>query len=133
MTPRGAQRKGKAGEIELASILSGMFNVEVRRAASPYLPGILAPDVSHIGGMIHCEVKRRDSRLSLSAAIRQAKRDAGRLLAIVAHRGNRQPWLATCELSELPRLAATVNSLLQRGNTFPAMTDGQHKPDTGKE
>ena len=110
MTARGSQRKGKTGEQELARILTNLFGVECRRMASAYLPGLIAPDVYGLPG-IHIEVKRRE-RVPLYAAIRQARHDASDRAAIVAHRGNRCPWLVTVELADLPRLARTVAELI---------------------
>ena len=55
MTPRGSQRKGATGEREVAGLLSQMFGVPVKRMATAYLPGIVAPDVFGLAG-IHCEV-----------------------------------------------------------------------------
>ncbi len=110
MTGRGAQRKGADGEAELARVLSAMFGVECRRGASPYLPGIIAPDVYGLPGL-HVEVKRRE-RVALPSALRQAKRDApAGAVAIVAHRGNRQPWIVAVELVDLPQLARAVGEL----------------------
>ena len=109
MKPRSSQRKGKTGEIELAAILTNLFGVPVKRMASAYLPGIVAPDVYGLPG-IHVEVKRRE-RVPLHAAIRQARHDATGKTPIVAHRSNRCPWLVTVELSDLPELARKIGSV----------------------
>ncbi len=106
MKPRSSQRKGKQGEHELAAVLSNLFGIPVKRMASAYLPGFIAPDVYGLPG-IHVECKRRE-RVALHAAIQQARRDAMGNVPIVAHRGNRCPWLVTCELSELPELARKI-------------------------
>lgn len=106
MKPRSSQRKGKQGEHELAAVLSNLFGIPVKRMASAYLPGFIAPDVYGLPG-IHVEVKRRE-RVALHAAIKQARHDAMGNVPIVAHRGNRCPWLVTCELSELPELARKI-------------------------
>lgn len=109
MTPRHSQRKGKLGEIELAEKLSSLFGVPVKRMASMYLPGIIAPDVFGLPG-IHIEVKRRE-RVPLHAAMRQARRDAMDRLAIVAHRSNKMPWLVTVALDDLPTLAMKLSEI----------------------
>jgi hypothetical protein len=111
-------RKGYRGEREVAGILSAMFKRDVRRGASPYLLGIIAPDVYGLPGL-HIEVKRR-SRPSLPAAVPQRKSDALQGdMAIVLHRGNRHPWLLTCELADLPRTVETCNSLLKAQEREP--------------
>jgi len=99
-------RKGADAEREVAAVLSELFGVEVKRGASPYLPGIVAPDVYGLPG-VHVEVKRRE-RVELPAALRQAKRDAQGKVAAVAHRGNRCPWLVTVELADLPALVEAL-------------------------
>ena len=109
MTPRSSQRKGKQGEHELAAVLSNLFGVPVKRMASAYLPGFIAPDVYGLPG-IHVECKRRE-RVALHAAIRQARRDAMDSTPIVAHRGNRSAWLVTVALDDLPELARRIRSV----------------------
>ena len=109
MTPRSSQRKGKNGELELAEILTALFKVPVKRMASAYLPGIVAPDVYGVPG-IHIEVKRRE-RVALHAAIKQARHDGIGRTPIVAHRGNRSAWLVTVALDDLPELARRIRSV----------------------
>ncbi len=107
MTGRASQRKGSRGERELAAMLSDLLGIECRKASSPYLPGVIAPDI-HIAGDLHIEVKRRE-RFSIPAALRQSRNDArpGRV-PVVCHRPNRHGWMVTLELNDLPRLAAAV-------------------------
>ncbi len=110
MTGRASQRKGSRAERELAAILSGLLGVECRKGSSPFLPGIVAPDVIGLPG-IHCETKRRE-RFSIPAAMNQAAADARRGdVAIVAHRPNRHGWMLTVRLTDLPRLAAAVMAI----------------------
>jgi hypothetical protein len=110
MTGRGAQRKGKRGECELAAVLSRLFACDCRRGAAPFLPGFTAPDVYGLPG-VHVESKRR-GLFSLPAAVRQSQADARPdETAVVCHRANGERWLVTCELADLPRLAAAVASL----------------------
>lgn len=104
-----AYKKGYRGETELADILSAMFGVEVKRGASPYLPGFIARDVIGLPG-VHVEVKRRE-KVCLPDALRQARHDSGGLLPIVAHRGNGQPWSVTVLLEDLPALVDTIAKL----------------------
>lgn len=97
-----SKRKGNQAERELLHILQA-HGIEARRNDQRYTGGIDNPDISaKIGPVaVHVEVKRQE-RLSLPAAIRQAKRDSnGHALPVVAHRSNRQPWLVTVELETL--------------------------------
>lgn len=110
MTPRSSQKKGADGEREVAALLSDLFRVEVRRTSAPYLPGLLAADVFGLPG-VHCEVKRVQ-RLNLCAALRQARRDAGGTVALVLHRRNREGWLATTTLEDLPHLVEALQKVL---------------------
>jgi Holliday junction resolvase len=117
MTPRGSQRKGSRAERELASLLTEVLGTPCHKGSSPFLPGIIAPDIQ-IAGNIHIEVKRRE-RFSIPAALRQSKSDAGTRVAAVAHRPNREPWMLTVDLADLPRLAQAVTAMLTQ-------TEGTH-------
>ncbi len=112
MKPRSSQRKGRLGEVELAEKLTSLFGIQCRRMASAYLPGIIAPDVYGLPG-IHIESKRRE-KVPLYAAIKQARHDAIDQVPIVAHRGNGRPWLITCELQDLPTLAAKLSAITKQ-------------------
>jgi hypothetical protein len=127
MTPRSSQRKGKQGELELADKLSSLFGVQCRRMASAYLPGLIAPDVYGLPG-IHIEVKRRE-RVTLHAAIRQARHDAVDRTPIVAHRGNRHGWLVTCELQDLPTLAAKLSAIGKTTSSDAVVIGENNKAD----
>lgn len=97
-----SKRKGNRAELELLHFLQA-YGVEARRNNQRYTGGLNNPDISaRIGPVgVHVEVKRQE-RLALPSALRQAKRDAnGHALPVVAHRSNRQPWLVTVELSDL--------------------------------
>ncbi len=107
MTGRASQRKGASGERELAEILTDLLGVECRKASSPYLPGIIAPDI-HVAGDIHIEVKRREA-FSIPAALRQSRNDAMQgQVPVVCHRPNKCQWMVTVQLDDLPALAAAV-------------------------
>ena len=110
MTGRGAQKKGADGEREVAALLSALFGVEVQRGASPYLPGWQAPDVFGLAG-VHIECKRVQ-RLDLCAALRQARRDSGGKVGLVLHRRNRETWVASVLLADLPALVAALQKVL---------------------
>lgn len=97
-----SKRKGNQAERELLHLLQA-YGIEAARNDQRYTGGTDNPDIAaKIGPVaLHVEVKRQE-RLSLPAALRQAKRDAnGHALPIVAHRSNRQPWLVTVELEAL--------------------------------
>lgn len=107
MTGRTAQRKGARGERELAAVLSAMFATPCRKGSSPYLPGIVAPDILGLPG-VHIEVKRR-GLFSLPSAVRQSQQDAAPdETPVVCHRANGERWLVTCELADLPRLVKAL-------------------------
>lgn len=93
-----SQRKGRAAERELATILQG-HGYDVR-PGEPVSFG-REPDVVGLPG-VHCELKRREC-VDLSAALTQAARDAEFFqdgLPAVFHRGNRQRWRVTMELDK---------------------------------
>lgn len=97
-----SKRKGNQAERELLHLLEA-YGVEAHRNDQRYTGGLDNPDISaRIGPVgVHVEVKRQE-RLALPAALRQAKRDAnGHALPVVVHRSNRQPWLVTVELETL--------------------------------
>ena len=109
-----AYHKGARAERELARLLSGMFGVEVRRGARPFLLG--GPDVYGMEG-VHIEVKRRGA-FSLPAALRQSVEDSRNgEVPVVMHRPNRCAWIVSCWLSDLPALARAAVGLLAKGET----------------
>ena len=93
-----SQRKGRAGEIELASVLT--------ENGIPAKPGNALnfgtmPDVVGLDG-IHAEVKRVE-KLNVQEAMNQAVRDAEKFhdgLPALFHRRNRSPWLVTMRLED---------------------------------
>ena len=92
------QRKGADGEKELREILKRR-GYDVTRGGSQTYGTI--PDLVGLPG-IHIECKRQE-RLDLLGAIRQAETDAARFKdgrPAVFHRRNRSPWLVTMSLDE---------------------------------
>ena len=90
------QRKGADGERELAAILAG-FGFETQRGGSLTYGSV--PDIVGLPG-VHIECKRQE-RLDLMGAIRQAETDAQRFrdgMPAVFHRKNRCKWLVTMPL-----------------------------------
>ena len=93
---RTSQRKGRAGELELAKILEGYgYQIDPGRADSYGTQ----PDITGLPG-IHIEVKRVE-RLNVPAAFAQARRDSEKFgdgVPVLFHRRNREPWLVTMGL-----------------------------------
>jgi len=96
-----SQRKGAAGERELANILRE-HGYDIDRG------GLLSygevPDLNGLPG-IHIEVKRVE-KLNVVTAFEQARRDAERFggLPTLFHRRNRHPWLVTMALADWLKL-----------------------------
>ena len=108
MSGRTAQRKGRAGELELTKILqSAGFPVHPGRSASYGTE----PDLIGLEG-IHIECKRVE-RLNVPEALRQAERDAehfGDGAPTVFHRRNREPWMVTMRLTDWIELYKEANA-----------------------
>ncbi len=100
---KGSQRKGRAGELELAKLLRG-FGFESVQAGEPVSYGSV-PDLVGLPG-VHIECKRAE-KLRLSEWMKQAQRDAERFrdgVAVVFHRRNREPWLVTMKLDDFMKI-----------------------------
>ena len=93
-----SQRKGRSGELELARLLQGYgYDVQPGRVQS-YGE---VPDLSGLPG-VHIKCKRNE-RLNVPEAMKQAVRDAGKFhdgAPTLFHRRNRQGWLVTMRLSD---------------------------------
>lgn len=97
-----SQRKGAAGERELAALLSAA-GYDCQRGGSLSFGEI--PDVLGLPG-IHIECKRVE-RLNVGEAMEQAIRDSDRMLdgmPALFHRRNRKPWLVTMRLEDWLKL-----------------------------
>lgn len=115
MNGKSSQRKGAHAERELAEQISELLGVTARKGSSPYLPGLIAPDVLGIDGL-HIEVKRRES-FSIPAALKQSRNDCQRGdVAAVCHRPNKCPWMITVQLEDLPRLARAITRIIKEPN-----------------
>ena len=93
-----SQRKGAAGERELAALLQE-YGYTVKRGGSLSFGEV--PDLEGLPG-VHIEVKRVE-RLNVTEAMQQAIRDAERFAdgaPVLFHRRNRQPWLVTLRLED---------------------------------
>ena len=90
---RASQRKGRAGELELAQLLQGYgYDVQPGQAVSYGA----TPDLVGLSG-VHIECKRNE-RLNVPEAMAQAVRDADRFrdgAPAVFHRRNRSGWLVS--------------------------------------
>ena len=95
---KASQRKGRAGEIELAHILQAHgYNVEPGRAQNYGTE----PDLTGLPG-VHIECKRAE-QLRLYDWMAQAERDAVRFgdgLPAVFFRRSRSPWLVVMTLED---------------------------------
>lgn len=104
---KSSQRKGAAGEQELAGILR-RWGYSIQRGGS--LSFGEAPDLVGLPG-VHIEVKRVE-RLNVGEAMGQAVRDSERFqdgAPALFHRRNRQPWLVTMLFDDWMELYAPLN------------------------
>lgn len=99
--------KGKRGEREAAAHWSALFGVPMRRSQQFCGRNDESDDiVGHDGLAI--EVKRRN-QLNVPLAVLQAAEDAAEgNLPLVLHRGDRQPWLVSLRLDDLPVLVTRL-------------------------
>lgn len=98
MSGKSSQRKGAAGERELAALLQ-KHGYKIERGGSLSFGEV--PDLTGLTG-IHIECKRVE-RLNLHSAMAQAVRDAERFqdgAPTVFHRRSRSPWLVTMRLED---------------------------------
>ena len=100
-----SQKKGAAGERELAAILQE-YGYDCTRGGSLTFGSVA--DVTGLPG-IHIEVKRVE-KLNVGEALEQSVRDSERMrdgLPALFHRRNRKPWLVTMRLSDWLQLYRT--------------------------
>ena len=103
---KSSQRKGAAGERELAALLSAA-GYECQRGGSLSFGEI--PDVLGLPG-IHIECKRVE-KLNVGEAMEQAIRGSDRMLdgmPAMFHRRNRKPWLVTMRLEDWVKMRSSV-------------------------
>ena len=104
---RMSKQKGKRGEREAAAELGAILGVDARRGVQ-YQGGPDSPDVVLPGVPIHVEAKRTE-RLSLWAAIEQAKADApAGHVPCVWHKANRKGSVVIVETDHLWAFAYAV-------------------------
>ena len=105
MGGKKSQRKGAAGERELAAILQ-KYGYDCTRGGSLTFGEV--PDLSGLPG-IHIEVKRVE-KLNVMEAMEQSIRDSERMqdgVLALFHRWNRKPWLVTMRLEDWLNLYRT--------------------------
>ena len=105
MGGKTSQRKGAAGERELAAILQE-YGYDCTRGGSLSFGEV--PDLSGLPG-IHIEVKRVE-KLNVVEAMEQSIRDSERMrdgMPALFHRRNRKPWLVTMRLVDWLKLYRT--------------------------
>lgn len=98
MAGRSSQRKGRAGELELARLLQG-YGYDVRPGQAASFGS--TPDLTGLPG-IHIECKRAE-QLRPYDWMAQAERDAVRFgdgLPAVFFRRSRSPWLVVMKLED---------------------------------
>ena len=97
MAGRSSQRKGAAGERELAALLRE-YGYPVERGGSLSFGEV--PDLTSLPG-VHIEGKRVD-RLNVPETMKQAVRDATKFgrIPVLFHRRSREPWLVTMRLHD---------------------------------
>ena len=104
---RASQRKGRAGELELAQLLQGYgYDVQPGQAVSYGA----TPDLVGLSG-VHIECKSNE-RLNVPEAMAQAVRDADRFrdgAPAVFHRRNRSGWLVTMRLPDWMKMYQKVH------------------------
>jgi len=116
---RMSRQKGKRGEREAAAELGAILGVYARRGVQ-YQGGPDSPDVVLDGVPIHVEAKRTE-RLSLWAAIEQAKADAPEgKVPMVWHKCNRRGSVVIVETERLWEFVHAVWMSRQRGPDEPA-------------
>ena len=104
MSGKSSQRKGRAGELELARVLQD-YGLPVK-AGDPANRG-RTPDLVGLP-FIHTEVKRVE-RLNVSEAMAQARRDSLKFKdgwPTLFHRRSREGWLVTMDMTDWMALYA---------------------------
>ena len=105
-----SKKKGSRGERELAAEINKLFPGSGARRSQQFCGAVAGDaDLKTLIPKLHLECKRTE-KLNLSKAIEQATNDAGKTASIpvVASKKNRENWLVTCWLDDLPALAALL-------------------------
>lgn len=120
---RSSRCKGASGERELRDKLRELLGIDCSRGCqfkgARDSPDIKMPEDS--GLYVEC---KRVEKLNLRAAVNKATEEAEDLCPIVCHRTNRNSWLITAELDNLPRLARLIVAILDKEQREEITTDG---------
>lgn len=101
--PKNSRRKGATGEREFSNFLKER-GVDARRSQQFCGRGGESSDVISSIKNIHWEVKRVEA-LRLYPSLKQAKADCKPdNIPVIAHRPNREDWVAILEMDQLLRL-----------------------------
>jgi len=104
---RLSREKGKRGEREAAAKWETLFGVPMRRSQQFCGASDESDDIIGQSG-VSIEVKRRQ-HLNIPQAVETAVAEAGEgNVAVVLHRADRQPWLVTLQLDDLPDLVVQL-------------------------
>ena len=99
--------KGKRGEREAAARWSALFGVPMRRSQQFCGGSDESDDIVGQCG-VSIEVKRRNQFNVAQAVLKTAEDAAPGHVPIVLHRGDRQPWLVSLRLDDLPALVTRL-------------------------
>lgn len=117
-----SRRKGAAGEREFSAFCRERLGIGARRGQQ--YNGLDGEDVVVSVPNLHIEVKRVEA-LNVPKAMKQAERDAGVNVPVVAHRRNREPWLLTIRAEDLRRFVEIVGDYYEAERERVAALIGQ--------
>ena len=103
-------RKGKSGERELSHELQRLFGIHCHRTQQ-HCGDAGDSDVTGLPG-IFIECKRVQSLNVPKAVAKAVEQCPESEVPAVFHRRNREPWLVTCHLDDLPALATNLYLIL---------------------
>jgi hypothetical protein len=102
-----SRQKGKRGELDLCQALRSVMGWTVRRSqqfcGKAGDSDLLVED--HPDLFVECKLVQS---LNVTATMKKAVEDAGDAIPAVFHRRDREEWLVTIRLTDLPRLLQTL-------------------------
>lgn len=104
-----SRQKGKRGELDLCQSLREVMGWTVRRSQQ-FCGKAGDADLlveEHPDLFVECKLVQS---LNITETVKRAVRDAGPQLPAVFHRRDREEWLVTIRLTDLPRLLQTLAS-----------------------
>ncbi len=122
MSKINSRSKGKRGELEFSEFCREKLGIGARRGQQ--YNGIDGEDVVVSVPNLHFEVKRVQA-LNVPQAVKQAERDAGVKVPILAHRRDREPWLLTIRAEDLRRFVEIVGDYYESERERIAALIGQ--------